>query len=165
MEYFKQEKDYTCGCACVRMVMSHVMPSVSSESDLEHILETDPNKGTDPKKIEEFFKANGCEVISKNDSTVDEIQKLYEEGWAVMLAISVDVPHFTVYDGHNGNHVRFFDPYFGIIHRTIKNFMSDNMNYPHYRWRVVPEEFKKHFPQYDFEGKQSNKYFLAVRKK
>lgn len=27
------------------------------------------------------------------------------------------------------------------------------------------EEFKKYFPDYDFDGNESHKYFLAVKKK
>lgn len=164
MEYFKQDKNYTCGCACVRMAMS-LFEGIPSESDLESILETNDTQGTDPKKIEEFFKVNNYEVVSKENSSLDEIDSYHKEGWAVMLAISVDVPHFTMYSGHNGHHVQFMDPFFGIIHRSMKQFNSERMNHPHFRWRIVPEEFKKQFPQYNFEGKQSNKYFLAVRKK
>lgn len=165
MEYFKQEKDYTCGCACVKMALSMFEPEFIEEELLEKELDTKPNRGTDPKNVEKFFIDRNYDVVSKEHSSVEEIQKYFEEGWAVFLAVSVDVPHFTMYGGHNGNHIKFLDPYFGIIHGLIKHFQNERMKFPTLRWRVVPEEFKKYFPDYDFDGNESHKYFLAVKKK
>jgi hypothetical protein len=45
----------------------------------------------------------------------------------------------------------------------MKHF-EQSKGYTCYRWRVVSKEFKKYFPEYNFDDKQSNKYFLAVRK-
>lgn len=164
MEYFKQEKDYTCGCACVRMALSVYEANVPSEEELELKLGTLSNAGTDPKAIEQYFKDLHYEVVTKENSTVEELQQYFKNGYTIMLAISVDVPHFTIYGGHNNNHITFWDPYFGIIFRTIRYFKSPNIKYPLYRWRVVSQEFKKYFPQYNFDDKQSNCYFLAVKK-
>jgi hypothetical protein len=54
MEYFEQEKGYTCGCACVRMAMGK-FENAPSESELEYILMTNGTQGTDPKEVQKFF--------------------------------------------------------------------------------------------------------------
>ena len=86
MEYFKQEKDYTCGCACVKMALSMFEPEFIEEELLEKELDTKPNRGTDPKNVEKIFIDRNYDVVSKEHSSVEEIQKYFEEGWAVFLA-------------------------------------------------------------------------------
>ena len=164
MKYFKQEKSYTCGCACVRMAISHLGDVVPGEEELEDLLGTNDTSGTDPVRIVEFLKEQGYQVVSRHGSNVDEVESYFRDGWFVMLAISIDVPHFTVYGGHNGNHVKFHDPFFGGLHVLLRKLKSRNTTFPHLRWRVVVEEFKEPFPQYDFSGKESDRFFIAAKK-
>ncbi|MDD5648979.1 MAG: cysteine peptidase family C39 domain-containing protein [Candidatus Nanoarchaeia archaeon] len=164
MKYFKQEKDYTCGCACVRMAISHFNQNIPSELELEKILKTLSNKGTHPNIIAEYFKNEGYNVVKENNSSLDKVRFYYKEGYVVMLAISVDVPHFTVYNGDNGNHIFFFDPFFGEISKLISKFVSDKTIYPFYRWRVVSNEFKKYYSEANFDDEESYNYFIAIKK-
>lgn len=162
MEHYKQEKDYTCGPAVTRMVMSHFDNSVPDESDLELQLLTTPTSGTDPKNIAKFLRKQGYWTRRSQNATLAEVHSLHQDGWVVVLEVSVDVPHYTVYGGNNGNHLKLMDPYFGVIHFPMKKFQSDKNLHPHLRWRIVPKEFSG-LP-YDFTGKDSRKAYTAYKK-
>jgi predicted double-glycine peptidase len=164
MIYCEQQKDYTCGCACVRMAISHFEDEVPTELYLEEVLKTLSNKGTHPNQIKQYFLDKGYDVVEENNSSIERVRHFYEKDYVVMLAVSVDVPHFTIYNGDNGNHIFLFDPYFGEISKLLSKFLSPKNIYPFYRWRVIAEEFKKYYPEANFDDEESYNYFLAVRK-
>ncbi len=165
VKYFKQETNYTCGVACVRMVISAFEDDVPDECELIPLLDTRPNAGTHPDLIVKVLKDRGYNVLTGQDGNLDELNKLIDFGYVVCLAISVDVPHFAVYLGHNNNHAFFHDPWYGErTAKSLKNFLSPNQRFPFYRWRVVSSEFKKHFPEFNFDDKESNRQWLAFRK-
>lgn len=161
MEYFKQEKDYTCGCACVRMILSHFSIDVPTEAELEKHLKTDSN-GTDPAMMIKYLKRKGYEVKKGENASLSEIQSLHLDGWVVILEISVDVPHFTVYNGHNGCHLKLNDPFFGQLSRPNKKFESEKNRHPNLRWWIRTQDFGD-LP-YDFEGRGSHKAYIAAKK-
>lgn len=164
MKYFNQEKDYTCGCACIRMAISHFSEIIPAEIELEKTLETLSNKGTHPNTIVKYFKNCGYDTIEENNSSLDKVRFYHNNGYVVMLAISVDVPHFTIYNGDNGNHIFFLDPFYGEISKLITKFTSPKTIYPHYRWRVISNEFKKYYSEANFDDEESYNYFIAVKK-
>lgn len=163
MTYFLQETGHTCGAACLRMALSKFMSDVPTEQALAIALKTNPQVGTHPDAIIKVAKSYGLQVLHGVDGNLDHLDSLILDGYVVMLAISVDVPHFVVYLGSNGSHSFFHDPYFGEkLSREKKKWISDVQKYPFVRWRVVASEFKSH----DFSGKglESNKYWMAVKK-
>lgn len=166
MRLYKQETDYTCGCACVRMIIGHfeTEEDVPYEMDLEKVLDTNDRQGTDPKTIVEYLQKRGYDVVIKDESNIEEVDSYHRDGWAVMLIISVDAPHYTMYAGNNGNHIDFLDPYFGVVHHRIKKFVSEKTNHPSYRWKLNPKEFKKLYEMgYSFDDKKSNRCFIAAK--
>jgi ABC-type bacteriocin/lantibiotic exporter with double-glycine peptidase domain len=94
MNYYKQEESHTCGCACVRMMLSAFEETIPTEVELEQRLGTSTQSGTDPNRVKTFLRERGYEVRTKSGGTIEEVEALYREGWVVLLAISVDVPHF-----------------------------------------------------------------------
>jgi ABC-type bacteriocin/lantibiotic exporter with double-glycine peptidase domain len=165
MKFFGQEKEYTCGCACVRMAISHFTNDIPTENELEIILGTNNKTGTNFNKVIEYFQSLNYDVISENNSNIKRVRELHKNGYVILMAISIDVPHFTVYNGDNNNSIYFFDPYFGEISRQLKSFMSDYTPFPLYRWRVKAKEFIKYYPDVDFSEDESNKFFIAVKLK
>ena len=169
MKYFQQETNYTCGCAAFRMILSNFMKEedIPVEKYLESKLSTNTDIGTHWDSIVKLAKDEyNLEVILKQDSSIQELEELTKDGYKIMLAISVDVPHWVVYSHNNGNHIYFHDPYFGDnTVREIKNFISDKQNYPFYRWKIKSSEFKKYFPEYDFSSIESNKLIIAFKNK
>lgn len=167
MKYFEQETGYTCGVACLRMIFSMFMDenSIPSEETLAEELMTNDRIGTHWENIISVAKKYGFHAQWTENGTIHEIESLKRCGFGIMLAISVDVPHWVVYAGNNGNHVFFNDPFFGEnLARTIQKFESDNQIYPFYRWRVKASEFTKYLPDYDFSEVESNKLYVAIKK-
>lgn len=165
MQYFEQETDYTCGVACVRMIFSMFMDEVPSEEVLSEELKTNDKIGTHPDKVLEVAAKYGFYAQMGHNSSIEEIENLRQQGFGIMLAISVDVPHFVVYSGNNGNHVFFADPFFGgKVTRTIQKFESEKQIFPFYRWRVKASEFTKYFPDHDFTEVESNKMYIAIKR-
>ena len=126
---------------------------------------TNDKIGTHPHSVVQAAWNRGYQAISAENGDFQTLQDLKDEGYAVMLMVSVDVPHFTVLDEINPTHIFFKDPYFGPrIAKERKKFISDKQTYPHYRWKVLSEEFKKYLPEYDFSSVQSICGWIAIKK-
>lgn len=165
MEYFKQETNYTCGVACFRMVLSQFEDTVPEEAELVPELKTNNKIGTHPKDLVAVAIARGYEVLSGQNGTLAELDKLVNDGYVVTMAISVDVPHYVVYAGNNGNHIFFNDPWYGEkTARSVAKFTSENQKYPFHRWWVRSAEFKKYHPEYNFDDLESNGQWYAFKK-
>lgn len=167
MLYFGQEKDYTCGCASLKMALSKFIAEdmLPSEISLEQELKTNDRIGTHPDAIVLAAESRGFQVKRGELGDYQTLQELLSDGYAVMLMISVDVPHWVVVEEINPTHIFFKDPYFGDrLARDRKKFASDKQTYPNYRWRIIASEFKKYLPDYDFTELQSTRGWLAIKK-
>lgn len=166
MNYFEQETHYTCAVACFRMMLDHFGMPVPAEADLAAQLGTNDVVGTHPDALVALGKEYGLCVSSGENGDLDTLQAVVDAGGVVMLMISVDVPHIVVFLGHNGNHVRFNDPYFGEdMSRQIKNFVSEKQKYPHFRWRIKQADFWKYLPaQHDFTDQESTRGYIVFTK-
>ena len=113
MEYVKQDKNYTCANACFRMVLSaQGLPDVE-ESVLEGMMGTLPECGTGYQGMVDAAHQFCLECVYGENGTVELIDNLTRSGWTVVVALSVDVPHYAVYQENNGNHLFLADPFFG----------------------------------------------------
>jgi ABC-type bacteriocin/lantibiotic exporter with double-glycine peptidase domain len=165
MKYFKQETNYTCAVACLRMVISHFEEEVPSEEELAAELETNDQIGTHPEKLAEVAIKRGYNVLIGNKAKLHDLDHLRDKGCAIVLLVSVDVPHLVVYLGNNNNHAFFHDPFFGenVAHRVKYIEKGDNVQYPLFRWRIVSKEFEKYWP-YSFESYESQQGYIAFQK-
>lgn len=166
MKYFVQEKGYTCGCASLRMAFSQFMDDIPSEEELEIEMGTNDRIGTHPDEIVKAAEKRGFEVRRGENGTFEELDTLVNEGYVVLLMISVDVPHVVVFERSNANHVYIKDPYFGEnMIRYKRKFGSEKNTYPNYRWSVKAAEFRKYLPEYDFSCLESNRGWIAIKDK
>lgn len=164
MKYFKQETNYTCACAVFRMILSHFQEDVPSESEIATILKTGPVCGTHPHTIKEVAPLYDLDILEGENGNLEDLDKLIEDGWVVTMLISVDVPHYVIYLGNNGNHASFNDPWYGEnVGHLVKKFISPNQRYPFYRWKIHAKEFDKYYPA-DFSSYQSTKGWIAFKK-
>lgn len=113
MKYFKQETAYTCGCACFRMVLSEFDLPVPSEEEMISILGTIPESGTHYDSLVKVAEKYGLKCQYGEFGIIEHLDTLITDGWSIIIAYSVDVPHFSIYSGSNGNHLFLKDPYFG----------------------------------------------------
>jgi len=167
MELIKQETEYTCGCASMRMVLNKLGLDIPSEERLAILLKTNDKQGTKPEDLVSVASEHfNLKVLEGQNSRVDEIEKLHQRGYVVLLIISIDVPHIVVYNGHNGNHVQIYDPWYGIQSVNKRKFDSNRQQHPHYRWRALKKEFKDlEKDGYDLKHCNHNKAFIAFKKK
>jgi ABC-type bacteriocin/lantibiotic exporter with double-glycine peptidase domain len=163
MIYFKQETNYTCGCASIRICLSALNMDVVDEKTLINVLQTTPNKGTDKENIINYFKNLNLNVIYENNSNIERVINLFNDGFIIILLVSVDVPHIVVLNNIDNHQLKIFDPYFGKITLMNRKFNSNLQKYPLLRWRIIESEFK-HLPEFDFIGYNENKSFIAIKK-
>lgn len=161
MEYYEQETGYTCGNACFRMVLSDQGLPDMTEEQLVEIMETKPESGThynDMVKVAEKF---GLQCVYGEHGTLKQIDDLTKEGWTVILAYSVDVPHFAVYVENNGNHLFLNDPTFGMdMSYLISKFDR--------KWLVDVSMYRKAIAEMDLKldpSLNTDHWFVAYKKK
>ena len=162
MIYFKQEKDYTCGCACFRMILSHFNMEVPSEHNLEKEMNTSfSNTGTDYSDMKKIGEKYGLIVKDGINGNLNELDKLINDRWIIVLGISLDVPHFVIYLENNGNHIFLNDPFRGERSNfLLKKFLK-------YHWDINDKKYqnlKKHFPDLNFDPIYNrHKYWIAYK--
>ena len=157
MKYFKQETNYTCALACVRMVISKYGLDIS-EQELVKELKPSPKYGTNKDDLIEFIKHKGFEAESVENSSIDAVRKAKLEGYEIILLVSVDVPHCIVYLEDNGNHLKYHDPYFGDNKSVlVKKFVSKNTDYPSIRWRTDIDTLVKYYFENELNLKELRK--------
>jgi len=163
MKLIRQDEFYTCGCACMRMVLNNFGLVVPSELEMIKLLNTNKTQGTPVKSLIAAGDIFGLYAYIEEDASLELAEYLKSHGYELIFIISVDVPHYVVYDGHNNNHVKLYDPFFGITSVLNKKFESNKQMHPHYRWRFIPSEFK-HIELADFGNDNYNKSFIAYTK-
>jgi hypothetical protein len=138
---------------------------IPSESELELEMGTNDRIGTHPLAILDAAKKRGFSTMIGQNASFEDISTMMADGWAVMLMISVDVPHVVVVQEINATHIFFKDPYFGDrLARDKKKFISEKQTYPNYRWKVLDSETKKYLPDYDFTSIESVRGWIAIKK-
>lgn len=72
---FQQERQYTCGVACVREVLKRLGRHVPSERALISELKCTPSQGTLPSAIERFFADAGLNVRLRQNGRVSDLAR------------------------------------------------------------------------------------------
>lgn len=160
MKYFKQEKGYTCGCACFRMVLSHLNIVVPSEEELEEQMGCIPESGTHYNNMIDIAKKYGLQCQYGQHGSLDYLDSLIENGWSIVVAFSCDVPHYAVYSGNNGNHVFLSDPTFGEkTAHLIRKFVNSH-------WLIDVSLYKVAIAEMDLEldpTLNTDKWWIAYK--
>ena len=144
MTYYKQEKNYTCGCACFKMILSELKPNIEiSEFELEVQMNTSmDNTGTHYDDLVRIGEEYGLEVLHGVDGNLEYLDKLKADGWVVALGISLDVPHFVIYLNNNGNHIFMDDPFRGPNSNfQIKKFLRNHWLIDHKKYKVLETDY------------------------
>jgi len=113
MKFYTQEQYYTCGCACFRMMLSDQGYKVPNESTIERLLGSTELTGTDYRKLIQVAKDYGMEVISKENATLEDMKDLFDKGWTIIVAYSLNLSHYSLYVGHDETFIYLCDPTFG----------------------------------------------------
>lgn len=137
IKIYKQKTNYTCGCASLQMVLEYFKMPVPTEDEMVSILGTKQEEGTSYESLINGAKSLGLQCEFGENGEFNTLNEYIKNGWLPIIAYSLDAPHFSVYLGHNENHIRLADPFSGQNqHYLIKKFVRN-------QWKVDEKDFKK----------------------
>jgi ABC-type bacteriocin/lantibiotic exporter with double-glycine peptidase domain len=117
--YHKQETDYTCGAACMRMTLEY-FGIKKSERHLAKLLGTSKFRGTWLEKLGEVADRFRLDYDVLRHSSVADIKRLQKEGFIVIVCYwypEEGFDHYSVVKKIRGDYIYFWDPYFGSEHK------------------------------------------------
>ncbi len=148
--YFKQKKEYTCGPACVRMILND-FGIKKEEKELERELKTNTKRGTLHKQINITLKRYPVKIFTEKESSVKKLVYFIKKGYKIIICyntkknygkVDIDSSHYSVIRKITSKKLYLLDPYYG-----------KNVRYP-------IEEFEKRWKS--TEGKR---WFIAVKRR
>jgi len=123
--YCKQEQNWSCGPAVVRMVLSS-FGIRKSEEELIEILGSNNKIGTANKNMVEFFKGNGFSLIEKENSKIADLKRFYDDGFRIIVNYYCHYEkegHFAVVKLIDNKRIYLYDPALGEKHSySLKYF-------------------------------------------
>ncbi|PIZ83865.1 hypothetical protein COX97_00270 [Candidatus Pacearchaeota archaeon CG_4_10_14_0_2_um_filter_05_32_18] len=147
LKYFKQDKDYTCGPACLEMVFSYFGKKIS-KANLVKLAKT-KKSGTNHINMIKVARKDGFYCYVHNNSSINQIKHFIDADLPVIVNYiepKSDDGHYAVVVGYKGNKIILDDPWNG------KNF------------KITIKEFKKRWYDYHKKHKYS-KWILVLSKK
>lgn len=137
MKQYHQEKDYTCGPACLRMVLSD-FGMETTEKFLENMMDTNERTGTSYDSLIKCATQKWTLYCkSGQDGTVEQLEHLTSIGWTVVVCYMLGtMPHYAIYHSNNGHHIFLRDPAFRKNHSVLPHKFLKN-------WKVEGKNFEK----------------------
>ncbi len=143
MIYFKQSKDWSCGPACVRMVLAS-LGIKKSEKEIARLMHANKLVGTRFREFPALFEKLKLSYVVRRNGSVEEIKEFFP--WCkVIVAYWVpgeETDHYAVVRKIDKRKIYLLDPWFGPKH-------SLSLSYFKKRW---------------FGVGNTKRWFIAVRK-
>lgn len=122
-----QEKDYTCGPACIRMVAAYYGIR-RTEHYFEKIMNTTDTKGTHTANMQEGARSMGLDSYARTHVSIREIQNSILSGF-IPIVLYFYVPekegHYAIVKKISRGRIFFIDPYAGANHSySIRYFLK-----------------------------------------
>ena len=125
--YYRQETDYSCAAACLRMVLEQ-LGVVKTEAELRTLSDT-TTRGTEALQIVNAARQLGFSQTSKNNLIYEELRLLVNQGDfpIVYLRIRFDASaqiqqHAVILLVADDEKVIVLDPVFGEVTYTVEKF-------------------------------------------
>jgi ABC-type bacteriocin/lantibiotic exporter with double-glycine peptidase domain len=114
--FFKQEAWYTCGPACMRMVLAF-LDITKREEEITDVCDT-TELGTTPTQISEGFAILGIKASSVKNANIEELKNEIKEGRPVIVLIDPSsinggisgFGHFILIVGIKDDVIEYHDP-------------------------------------------------------
>ena len=114
--YYKQEKWYTCGPACLRMLLKYTGTSASKEDVAKACGTTE--LGTTPLQLVKGSKVFGFDADAFKHEDIDDLKYLLKNGNPVIVLLDPGIlyggiqgfGHFIVITGFDNNNITYHDP-------------------------------------------------------
>jgi len=121
MRFFHQETKYTCGPACMRIIIDS-FGIVKSEKQVANLLKTNHVGGTWNENFPPV-----AEKFKLRNSSLEELKKLLSEGYRVIIGYQntiEGVGHYAIAGKVDAKYVHLIDPKYGEYHKVpIRNFV------------------------------------------
>ena len=142
--FYRQEKEWTCGAACVRMVCASLGVK-KSEREFARLLRVQRKKGTLHKEIPMLLEKYHFQYVVGRKGVIADLRRLLKQRYRCMVGywlIEHKCPHYAVVQKIGSTKVYLLDPWCG----------------PHHSYSL--KEFKKIW--YDGEGEEG--WFVGIKK-
>lgn len=146
--YYRQKKIYTCGPACLRMVLAYFGKKWSIGQIIRNS-GTTAKYGTSPRKMVSAAKRAGLIVRVSKNSTLQEIRKQLDFGRPVVVCYrepAYNEGHYAVAVGYRSDKFIFNDPWHG------QNFLIKADDFLK-RWGIT------------FRGRRYRRWLMSVERR
>ena len=114
--YYKQEEWYTCGPACLRMLLKYIGTSAPEEDVAKACGTTE--LGTTPLQLVKGSKVFGFDADAFKNVDIDYLKNTLENGNPVIVLLDAGIlyggiqgfGHFIVITGFDNNNITYHDP-------------------------------------------------------
>ncbi|MBU2616822.1 MAG: C39 family peptidase [Nanoarchaeota archaeon] len=139
--FYKQETNYTCGAASMRMALEF-FGIKKSEKQIAKLLNTNKVRGTWHKDFPLVAERFCLSYVDLRNATIRDLKTYHKKGFVIILCYffpEKKFDHYSVLKKINERYVYFWDPLFGKNHKyPIKHFKKI--------WRSDPKyENEKHW--------------------
>ncbi len=124
--YYRQEKDWSCGAACFRMVLAS-LGIYRSERYIIKLLGTNGRYGTRNKSFPLLAEKYLFDHIVQRNSSLDELRLAYRKGYKIIVNYHLrdeDTGHFSVVDKITAGSISLFDPWDGRRKYSLSLFLK-----------------------------------------
>ncbi len=116
IKFSEQETEYTCGPACMRMILSSLNLN-KSEKQLVKELRTNKVSGTKHKNLFRFAKKKKWSYVIGNNAYLDELKNLMKKDYFIIVDYyipSQKTNHYSIIKKITKERIYLIDPYFGV---------------------------------------------------
>ncbi len=114
--YYKQQEWYTCGPACLRMILKCIGTSASEEEIVKACGTTE--LGTTPSQLVKGSKVFGFDADALKYEDIDDLIQALKCGNPIIVLLDAGIlyggvqgfGHFVVITGFDNNEIRYHDP-------------------------------------------------------
>lgn len=156
-----QRNSYECGVACVGTILKTIGLKYNHD-EVKSQLETNRKWGTDQKMIKRYLRNNGIKYISKEGSTIAELERQVKKGRLCLVAYqawgakkyyeSMQSGHYSVVCGYEDEYLWLADPF-------VK---KNNIRYQKGLRKIKKSSFLERWKDVDSRDRVYSRWYLAV---
>lgn len=113
--FFKQETDYTCGAACVRMILAS-FGIKKSEKELAKIMGSSSRTGTWNRQFPILAEELKMSYIVRRHATPNDVRRMLKRGFSLVISFfdpKEKVGHYAVVKSATASKIFLIDPWHG----------------------------------------------------
>ena len=125
--FYEQENYWTCGPACLRMVLGS-MGIKRTEGQLARFLWTTKKGGTRQKEFSRVAEKYKLNYVVMRDVSIDALVDASDDDFRIITCYHLpdeDIDHYSVFKKAGSKYIYFLDPWFGPEHKYEKKYFKD----------------------------------------